>query len=497
MALLTEATEVLYGGAAGGGKSYLMRAAAILWCTAIPGLQVYLFRRIRDDLVKNHMEGPKGFRALLAGLQNEGWVDIVEDEIRFWNGSKIYLCHCKDAKDVYKYQGAEIHVLIIDELTHFLETMYRFLRNRVRMVGITPPEEYKGKFPRILCGANPGNIGHLFVKQTFIDHAAPYETKRAEDEEGGMLRQFIPAQLDDNPSMEQDDPGYEKRLQGLGSKALVKAMRFGDWNVVEGAFFDGWNTAEHTLKPFPIPREWLRFRSMDWGFATPFSIGWWAVCPEDHWQEYPDGTGRFIQKGAIVRYREWYGCPDGKQNVGLRLTSEQVADGIKERDKLDTDRGAKIEYGVIDPAAFAHTNGPSVAERMLARGVSFRRGDNTRVSQDKGKLGGWDMVRARLNGENGLPMMLVFDTCSHFIRTLPVLQHDPDRAEDLNTDQEDHAADDCRYACLSRPWIPKAKAEANPKELIYTANEHGRIVANMSVRDRVLMLEKKRKRAHV
>ena len=160
---------MLYGGAAGGGKSHLMRVAAIVWCAAIPGLQVYLFRRIRDDLIKNHMEGPKGFRSMLAGWSLCDFVKIVDDEIRFWNGSKIYLCHCKDEKDIYKYQGAEIHVLLVDELTHFTETMYRFLRNRVRMVGVQLPSNYAGKFPRILAGANPGNIGHLWVKATFVD----------------------------------------------------------------------------------------------------------------------------------------------------------------------------------------------------------------------------------------------------------------------------------------------------------------------------------------
>ena len=202
----TEATEVLYGGAAGGGKSHLMRVAAIYWCAAIPGLQVYLFRRIRDDLVKNHMEGPKGFRALLADWVLAGFVAIVEDEIRFWNGAKIYLCHCKDAKDVYKYQGAEIHVLLIDELTHFTEPMYRFLRSRTRMVGVTPPAALKGRFPRILCGANPGNIGHLWVKSSFVDGVRPLEIRRMPDEEGGTLRQYIPARLDDNPSMQSRRP---------------------------------------------------------------------------------------------------------------------------------------------------------------------------------------------------------------------------------------------------------------------------------------------------
>lgn len=238
LAFNSPATEILYGGAAGGGKSHLMRIVAILWCASIPGLQVYLFRRLRDDLIKNHMEGPSGFRNLLAGWVACGFCVIIEDQIRFWNGSKIYLCHCKDEAHRFKYQGAEIHVLIIDELTHFTEKIYRFLRNRVRMVGITLPAQYKGKFPRILCGANPGGIGHQFVKATFIDGVAPLRIYRAANDEGGMLRQYIPAKLEDNPSMADQDPGYENRLNGLGSEALVKAMRDGDWDIIEGAFFD-------------------------------------------------------------------------------------------------------------------------------------------------------------------------------------------------------------------------------------------------------------------
>ena len=220
IAFESDATEILYGGAAGGGESHLIRVAALVWAAAIPGLQVYLFRRIRDDLVKNHMEGPKGFRAMLAGWTLCGFVRIVDDEIRFFNGSRIYLCHCKDEKDVYKYQGAEIHVLLIDELTHFSESMYRFLRNRLRMVGIVLPPQFAGRFPRILTGANPGNLGHLWVKATFVD-AGSYEIRKVAPDEGGMKRQFIPALLKDNPSMLSDDPEYELRLQGLGSKALV------------------------------------------------------------------------------------------------------------------------------------------------------------------------------------------------------------------------------------------------------------------------------------
>lgn len=448
VAFWSEATEILYGGAAGGGKSHLMRMAAITWCSEIPGLQVYLFRRIRDDLVKNHMEGPSGFREFLAGWVECGFVQIVEDEIRFWNGSKIYLCHCKDEKDRFKYQGAEIHVLMIDELTHFTETIYRFLRNRVRMVGITLPEKYRGKFPRIVCGANPGGIGHQFVKMTFIDGAEPLKVIEAPANEGGMLRQYIPARLEDNPSMAESDPGYELRLAGLGSESLVRAMRWGDWNVVEGAFFDNFDQRRHVIRPFAVPDHWMRFRAGDWGSAKPFSIGWYAVASDD----MIIGPGQVIPRGALVKYREWYGCVAGRPNTGLKLTAEQVADGIKEREK------ETVEYGVLDPAAFAEDGGPSIAHRMMDRGVFFRPADNKRVTQ-RGAMGGWDQMRSRLNGdEEGRPMLLFFSTCVDSIRTIPALQHDQDRPEDLDTSAEDHAADETRYACMSRPWTPVTQA---------------------------------------
>ncbi|WP_313607329.1 terminase large subunit domain-containing protein [Rhizobium sp.] len=360
-ALESKATEILYGGAAGGGKSHLMRIAAILWCAAIPGLQVYLFRRIRDDLVKNHVEGPNGFRAMLAGWVECKFVEIVEDEIRFWNGSKIYLCHCKDEKDRFKYQGAEIHVLLIDELTHFTDVIYRFLRNRVRMVGIKLPEAYRGKFPRIVCGANPGGIGHQFVKTTFIDGVRPMQAYFTAKSEGGMLRQYIPARLEDNPSMASSDPGYEARLHGLGSDALVRAMRYGDWDIVEGAFFDNFRKDLHVIKPFPIPKDWLRFRAGDWGSAKPFSFGWYAVATEP----YLAASGVLIPRGAMIRYREWYGIQHDAEgrympNKGVKMTAEAVGAQVRVRDGADA-----IKYGVLDPAAFSQDGGPSIAERMM------------------------------------------------------------------------------------------------------------------------------------
>jgi Terminase large subunit, T4likevirus-type, N-terminal len=491
IAFLSTAVEILYGGAAGGGKSFLLRIAAIVWASSIPGLQVYLFRRISDDLVKNHLEGPKGFRSLLGSWVLSGFCEIVEGEIRFWNCSKIYLCHCKDEKDIYKYQGAEIHVLLIDELTHFTESMYRFLRNRVRMVGITLPDEYKGRFPRILCGANPGNIGHLWVKATFVIANEPFKIWQTGATEGGMLRQFIPAKLEDNPDTARDDPGYEGRLEGLGSPQLVKAMRHGDWDVIEGAFFPEFERRQHVLHPFTLPAHWVRFRSADWGSAKPFSIGWWAVVGDDYRYRRDDmaqsavvadgersirnsmgengnrqtSGGIVLPRGALIRYREWYGA--SSPNVGLKLPAETVADGILERERYMVEGRPvveKIDYSVIDPATFNSDGGPSIAERFIDRKVYVGRADNTRIP-GKGAMAGWDQVRARLVGtaernedggiewSTGRPMIYFFSTCLDIIRTLPAMQHDKHRVEDMDTNGEDHGPDDVRYGCNSRPYV--------------------------------------------
>jgi hypothetical protein len=434
-------------------NSFFLRAASVLWASEIPGLQVYLFRRLSPDLIKNHIEGPKGYRALLAPWSQAGFVRIVEDEIRFWNGSKIYLCHCKDEKDRFKYQGSEIHVLLIDELTHFSDVIYRFLRGRVRMVGIKLPAKFHGMFPRIACGSNPGNVGHQFVKSTFIDGAPAGEVRLMGPDEGGMLRQFIRGRLEDNPSMAQDDPGYEDKLSGLGNPALVRAMREGDWDIVEGAFFTEWSRARHVLRPVALPEFWLRFRSGDWGSAKPYAFNWFAVASDD-WQ-HPDGV--IVPRGALICYRELYGIrtrQDGsyEADVGVKQTAEEVAKRILSLEAEDEE----IKYGVLDPAAFASDGGPSIGERMAKAGVWFGKADNKRVAT-RGALGGHDHFRNRLKGDgDGRPMLYFFANCLHSIRTIPVLQHDDKRAEDIDTDMEDHAYDSARYGVMSRPWVAKA-----------------------------------------
>jgi hypothetical protein len=300
LAFESAATEILFGGAAGPGKSHLLRIAAITWCAEIPGLQVYLFRRIREDLIRNHIEGPKGFRALLAPWSAAGFTKIVgDDEIRFWNSSKIHLCHVKDEADRFQYQGAEIHVLLIDELTHFTEVIYRFLRSRVRAVGLN-----------LADGSNPGNIGHEWVKRFWIDNAVDLQIRLMPEAEGGMLRQFM-----DNPSLIEDDPNYERKLAGLGSPELVRAMRYGDWDVIEGAFFPEFQRQLHVIRPFQIPEHWTRFVSADWGSAVPFSVGWWTIVPDTYDGDLERIGGQRLSagmqftnelpRGALIRYKEW------------------------------------------------------------------------------------------------------------------------------------------------------------------------------------------------
>lgn len=290
-------------------------------------------------------------------------------------------------------------------------------------------------------------MGHHWVKAYFID-PAPAGYVPIRDAATGMERIFVPAKLHDNKLLTANDPGYEGRLRGLSSPELVRAWLEGDWSVIAGAYFPEFSLTRHVIAPRELPKHWTRFRSLDWGSAKPFSVGWWAIS---------DGELRDIPRGCLVRYREWYGMKDNEPNVGLKLTAEEVAQGIVEREIGDT-----ITYGVADPATFSHDGGPSIIERIGKAGCkNWRPADNKRVPQ-AGALGGWDQVRQRLKGDETGPGILIFSTCRDLIRTLPALQHDPDRPEDVDTDGEDHAPDECRYACMSRPFIRNRPEERKP-----------------------------------
>ena len=309
---------------------------------------------------------------------------------------------------------------------------------------------------------NPGGIGHAWVKARYIDVAPPMHPFK--DPDTGFTRMFVPSKTADNQILLMADPEYRNRIKAAtgGNEALRKAWLEGDWNIIAGAFFDNWRAERHVIKPFTIPEHWTRFRSGDWGSARPFSFGWWAVVSDDH------QVGHLtLPRGCLVRYREWYGMKRDEYgqpvfNTGLKLTAAQVGHGIGEREARDA---VKPGVSVLDPAAFSQDGGPSIAERIMGAypGAVFRRADNARVAQ-KGSIGGWDQLRDRLDGEGpNRPMLVTFDTCIDSIRTIPMQQHDADRLEDIDTAGEDHAADEWRYACMSRPWAKPSPIDPKPK----------------------------------
>jgi hypothetical protein len=423
--------EIFFGGARGGGKTDGVLGDFIEHADSYGEHAIGLMiRRTLTELG----ETIERSRQLYTPL---GWT--YNEQQKMWrapNGARLRFAYLERDADAEGYQGHSYTRLYVEEIGNFPSPKPILKLMATLRSGAGVPVGFRAT-------GNPGGPGHQWVRARYID-PAPLGWRVVQDPVSGLDRVFIPSKVQDNKYLGQD---YVSRLKASGSTELVRAWLEGDWSVIEGAFFECWSNEKHVIRPFEIPRDWLRFRSADWGSAAPFSIGWWAVVGD----EYRPQSDLVLPRGALVRYREWYGS-NGQPNVGLKLTAEQVAEGIRIRE-----HGETIRYGVLDPAAFAVDGGPSIAERMANKGVHFHRADNKRVTQ-RGALGGWDQMRARLIGDgDGRPMIYTFSTCVDSIRTIPALQHDPDKPEDLDTDMEDHAGDDWRYACMSRPWIPKSK----------------------------------------
>jgi hypothetical protein len=294
---------------------------------------------------------------------------------------------------------------------------------------------------------NPGGPGHNWVKARYIDpDPAGFKiiTEECQVEIDGVLRTvsldrvFIPSKLGDNILLLRNDPTYVLRLRQSGSEALVKAWLEGNWDIVDGAYFSELDENIHgrdaDLIRWATPGS-IRFRSFDWGSAKPFSVGWWIIC-DGLWPK--SDIIKPFPSGSIFRYREWYGASG--PNKGLGMTAPMVAEEI-----LRLEEGERIRYAVADPSIFIRNGGPSIAESMAR--CRWRRADNKR-------LPGWEAIRQRLVGTDGEPMLYAAHECEDFWRTMPTLQHSDKDSEDLDTDGEDHVADEVRYAAMSRPWKP-------------------------------------------
>lgn len=446
--------DVGFGGARGGGKSDAVvgdwASHEDIYHEHAIGLA---FRRERTQLI----ELIERAKQILIPIGHK-WHE-QDKYFRGPNGGRMRFSYLENDNDADAYQGHSYTRLYGEEIGTFpSESPISKLQATLRS-GHGVPCQMK-------TTCNPGGPGHQWVKARYhldtnprgmqvyrFEYTNPFTKKKIE-----KTRVFIPSKVVDNKYLGDD---YVANLFQVGSENLVKAWLEGDWSVIEGAFFPEWSTEKHVIRPFEIPANWTRFRSGDWGSAKPFSIGWWAVAGDD----YPLPHGRIIPRGAMVRYREWYGA--SSPNVGIKYTAEQVADGIREREAKEPrgiDGESPISYGVLDPAAFASDGGPSIAERMFSRKVSFRRADNARVSA-RGAMGGWDQVRSRLVGDGERPMIYFFSTCTDSIRTLPALQHDTVKAEDVDTESEDHAPDEIRYACMSRPYVKNIETKAPTKIL--------------------------------
>ncbi|MBF0144127.1 MAG: hypothetical protein HQL59_11800, partial [Magnetococcales bacterium] len=346
--------ELFFGGARGGGKTDFLLGDFLQDIHGGSPWRGILFRRSYPELDEVLARSRQIYAPIGATYR------VSERTWLFPGGATLKLRHLDRDGDADRYQGHQYTWIGWDELTNWSGAA-PFLKLKACL---RSAHDIANK--RIRASGNPGGPGHHWVKARFID-PAPFGFQPITDPETGEVRMFIPSRVEDNRILLESDPGYVNRLRGVGSVELVKAWLEGDWNAVIGAYFDCWDNRRHVVRPFLLPTWWTRFRSLDWGSARPFSVGWWAVVGEDLVLE----DGRLMPRGALVRYREWYGA--SAPNVGLKMTADAVGKGILEREQ-----GESVAYGVADPSIFAQDGGPSIAERMV--GCRWRPGDNRRVA---------------------------------------------------------------------------------------------------------------------
>lgn len=422
--MLSKKPYVAYGGARGGGKSWLIDVKAALLARRYgrpnsfrPGIKICIVRRTLEDLRENHIEPLK---IMLSGVARYN-----KDERKFYfrNGASIKFAYYDNDGDKEHFQGKEFDVIFIDEATQMQPEWLEIIATSCRGVNNFPHRVY------FMC--NPGGPGHAYIKRLFIDRVY-------KDDENPDDYEFIQALVTDNTALMAVDSKYLNFLNHLPPK-LRSAWRDGSWDVYQGMFFETFtNDPEHykdrmwthVIDPFPIKSYWPVYRSFDWGSRRPFSCGWYAV-DED---------------GIIYRIAELYGVQksgnESIPNEGVKWVPERVFAEIQKMEHEHPLLKGKEIQGVADPAIFDAQYGKSIANTAEKYGIYFEPGDHERIP-------GWMQCQYRLLfDEDGIPNFYVFNTCKEFIRTIPTLMYDEHRAEDLDSSGEDHAADEWRYLMM-------------------------------------------------
>ena len=395
--------DVLYGGSAGGGKSYAMLVDPLRYMH-IKEHRALLLRKsmpeLRELIDKSRELYPKAF----AGAKFRE----VEKIWRFPSGASLEFGYLDRDADVYRYQGQSYTWIGIDELTQYpTEFPLQYLQSRLRTTN-NDIQCY------IRCTANPGGVGGHWVKKRYLDPSPPNESFSGEDK---ITRRFIPARLEDNPYLAADGK-YEQMLQSLPA-VQRKQLLEGNWDVAEGAAFVEFDYGTHCIDPFEIPRTWERVKGIDYGYAAESAVVWGAVDPQDE---------------TLIIYRELY---------QKGLTGEDLAKKI-----YDFEKEEKLSVqGVLDWAAWAKTGttGPTVGEVLSRAGHKLRRADKNRI---QGKI----QIHERLKtNDKGRPKLQIFKTCPNLIREIQSIPLDPNKPEDVDTKASDHAYDALRYLIMSRP----------------------------------------------
>lgn len=405
--------EIMYGGAAGGGKTAIQVIDAGKMALQYPGIRQLILRRTYEELEESILPEIEEKYPPHLWTYNES-----KHRGRWFNGSTIKFGYLARDKDLRGYQSAQYDVIRFDELTHFTKRQYTYMMSRVRG---------KNNFPKqIKSTTNPGSEGHAWVKARFVDPAPPNTSFI----DGDMSRIFIPAKVEDNLFLRKYNPEYIEWLNQLEEHERA-ALRDGRWDVFFGQYFTAWRYEKHTLRPFEIPKSWRRFRAMDWGFKDPCCVLWFAVTPS----------------GRVIIYRELY---------VTKTLSRKIAEMI-----IELSEGEEIAYTAASPDIWRETghtdiDGKTIAETFGLAGVPLIKADNTRVP-------GWQQVREFLeDADDGRPRLYVFQTCLNLIRTLPEMIYSERFVEDIADNLEDHAPEALRYGLMTRPSPAKPKPKVKP-----------------------------------